>query len=98
MSVAVDWPMRSRVAWTSTWFLHPIVLGVVAIVALIARRPTLLTRPEFADEDGQVFYLGALLHGASSVFDPYAGYLHVAARLLALPQVLVPIEDAPLVA
>src|SRR5262245_15787625 len=73
------------------------VVGLLSFAILLARWPSVLIRPEFTYEDGQVFYLGALLHGLASVVEPYAGYLPLVSRLIALPTALVPTEGAPLV-
>lgn len=68
------------------------------MVVLAVREPYAIKAAEFANEDGQIFYLGALLHGPASIVEPYAGYLHVIARLLALPMTAVHVVLAPLTA
>ncbi len=54
------------------------VLGV-----LFARRPEAFLSPQFFAEDGAVFYAGARCAPWGSIVRPYAGYLHLASRLVA---------------
>jgi hypothetical protein len=58
------------------------VLGACAAV-LYARKPDLFQRPQFWAEDGRIFFLQAYAEGAHSILIPYAGYLHLAPRLVA---------------
>jgi len=50
---------------------------------LFLRRPESFLHPQFFAEDGPVFYVGAARDPWGSILVPYAGYLHVAARLVA---------------
>ena len=56
--------------------------GAVLLV-LFLRRPESFLHPQFFAEDGAVFYMGADRDPWGSVMSPYAGYLHLAARLVA---------------
>lgn len=77
---------------------HGVVISV-AFALLLGRRPSMLTRAEFFNEDGQIFFLGTYFGSpVESVLRPYQGYLHVVPRLLALIERMVPIALAPLVA
>lgn len=70
---------------------------LVAVTVLALRRPTTLTRAEFFNEDGQVFYLGTYFGDLAEVlFRPYQGYLHLVPRVVSLGERVVPIELAPL--
>lgn len=52
-------------------------------VLLVLRRPDAFLHPQFWAEDG-MFYVDALVRKGSSLFLPYAGYLHLVPRLTAL--------------
>ena len=73
-----------------------IATSALALVALIARRPETVTRPEFYAEDGRVFYLGTWFGSPLDVLArPYNGYLHLVPRAVGLFERLVPIQWAP---
>ena len=68
----------------------------ISLVALIARRPETVTRPEFYAEDGRVFYLGTWFGSPLDVLvRPYNGYLHLVPRAVGLLERAVPIQWAP---
>ena len=70
---------------------------VLALAALIARRPEIITRAEFYAEDGRVFFLGTWFGSPLDVLlRPYNGYLHLVPRTVGLLERLVPIQSAPL--
>jgi hypothetical protein len=73
-------------------------VGLAAFGILFLRRPDVLTNAQFYAEDGPIFYLGALLDGASSLVRSYAGYLHLVPRLVALLEAAAPVAWAPTVA
>ncbi|WP_120617533.1 hypothetical protein [Corallococcus sp. CA049B] len=61
-----------------------------AVLAL--RSHARLVQAHLWAEDGAVFLTDALAHGLGATFIPYAGYLHIVPRLLALGLSLLPIE------
>jgi hypothetical protein len=71
------------------------VAFAVSLVVLMLRYPTALFAAEPIWEDGQIFYLGAF-DGFASVALPYQGYLHVAARMVAIAAAAIPPGLAPL--
>jgi hypothetical protein len=56
---------------------------LIAILILIVRKSDSLTNPQLWAEDGVVFFAQQYENGAASIFTPYAGYLHIAPRLIA---------------
>ncbi|WP_147451421.1 hypothetical protein [Corallococcus llansteffanensis] len=71
----------------------PYVTAVLAcLVVLALRSHERLMQPHLWAEDGTLFLADALEHGPGATFMPYAGYLHVAPRLLAWGLSLLPIE------
>jgi hypothetical protein len=56
----------------------------LAGILLFLRYPDWFHRPRLWAEDGPVFFLAARRDGPVSVFEPYAGYLHLIPRLVAL--------------
>ncbi len=83
-----------RLPAPARWSL--VIAGAVGIQLL--RRPETLLRPEFFNEDGQVFYIGTYFGTPlQTILRPYAGYLNLVPRLVALLSRLVPVADAPLV-
>ena len=93
------WGIRwSPGGWFDRWG-YLAVFVVVGTALYVARRPQALTSAEFRLEDGQTFFIGAFFGSPiESVLRPYAGYLHVLPRLVALLERAVPIAMAPLVA
>lgn len=74
-----------------------ILLGLFYFAALVSRRPSVLLRPQFWAEDGQLFYQQAHELGFFHPFlIPYAGYLHTLPRLTAGLSLLLPLSVAPL--
>ena len=70
-------------------------LWLACIVVLVLRRPDLVAHPEFLAEDGVIFFREQLLLGITSLWQPYAGYHHLLARLVpfagaGLPAVAIP--------
>jgi len=66
-----------------------------ALLILVLRYPTALFAAEPMWEDGPIFYLGAF-DGLGSLGRPYQGYLHLAARLVAIAATTLPPALAPL--
>jgi hypothetical protein len=73
-----------------------LTLAAVALI-LVVRKTDAVLHPQLWAEDGVVFFRQALLQGVSSIFVPYAGYLHLTQRLVALPASLLPCQIVPLV-
>ncbi|UIN29869.1 hypothetical protein [Microbacterium binotii] len=73
-----------------------LIVGLIVAGTLIslARTPMHVWNVLWA-EDGPVFVGGALSHGAASVFEGYAGYMHLVARAGAGIAVLFPLEVVP---
>lgn len=70
--------------------------AAAVLLILFLRRPESFIHPQLFAEDGGVFYLDASRDPWGSVAVPYAGYLHLAGRLVAaicspLDPVLVPV-------
>jgi len=79
--------------------LYVPAFALAALAVVIARRPETVFRPQFFNEDGQVFYIATFFDDPWSVTTrPYAGYLHLAPRLGAWATRLVSVPDAPLLA
>jgi hypothetical protein len=60
-----------------------IVLAIATLILLI-RKPECFLNPQFWAEDGPIFFLQQYEQGARAVFQPYAGYLLLVPRLVAL--------------
>ena len=79
------------------WARHLAIFATSFAVVLL-RRPETLTRAEFWNEDGQVFYVGSFFGSAfEQLMRSYAGYLHAVPRLVAWLERLVDVSMAPLV-
>jgi hypothetical protein len=57
---------------------------VIAILILIIRKPDSLSNPQLWAEDGTIFFAQQYEYGAASILIPYAGYLHIVPRLIAI--------------
>src|SRR5262249_41872673 len=97
--VAADRPRsvmaRARVSVGSATGSYALVAFGISLAILILRYPTSLLAAEPLWEDGPVFYLGGF-DGLASLARPYQGYLHVAARLVAIVAASIPPALAPL--
>jgi hypothetical protein len=69
---AAAYPLKPALATTAA-----------ALLILFMRRPECFRQPQFFAEDGPVFFMGAHRDPLGSILAPYAGYLHVAGRLVA---------------
>lgn len=61
-----------------------IVGCLCGLMLLWFRKPQVFNHPQMWAEDAAVFFRGAYLYGAESLFERYAGYLHTIPRLVAL--------------
>ncbi len=78
------------------WKLQLIVFLFAALL-VVARRPDVITHPQFFAEDGTIFYADAYKLGwLHSLFLPHAGYLDVFIRIVAALAVQIPFRYAPL--
>jgi hypothetical protein len=82
-------------ATQSQWFV-PCLTFLFGYVVLFLRRPETLLAPGFVFEDGRDWYLDAWTVGPGAVLRPYAGYLDLVPRLVAVVERSVPVPDAPL--
>lgn len=65
---------------------------------MLIRKTDALTYPQFWAEDATVFFIEQYNQGPSALFNPYAGYLHLVPRLVALfSDALFPYYAAPYV-
>lgn len=74
-----------------------ITLGLLCFAALVSRSPSVVFRPQFWAEDGQLFYQQAHALGfLHTLIIPYGGYLLTLPRLTAGLSLLLPLSLAPL--
>jgi hypothetical protein len=76
----------------------PRYLAVAALLALIivARRPDIVTNPQFWAEDGYIFFSENLILGfPTALAKMYRNFPYLAHRLIAFAGGLVPLADAP---
>ncbi len=86
-------PVASLEGWKSC-----LLTVVVAAVVLFIRKTDSFLNPQFWAEDGTIFFLQQYENGASVIFQPYAGYLHLVPRLVALfADTFFPYSEAPLI-
>jgi hypothetical protein len=71
------------------------LLWLACAVVLFARRPDLVTTPQFYAEDGVIFFRDATITGVASLFAPYAGYHQLGARAIALLALPLPAAVQP---
>lgn len=57
---------------------------IIAAIILLIRRTDSFLNPQFWAEDGTIFFLQQYKIGPSAIFLPYAGYIHLIPRLIAL--------------
>lgn len=74
---------------------HTVLLLGVAVVMLFFRRPDAFIQPQLFVEDGTVFFRDDHELGLAALTKPYAGYLHLLPRLIALAAGVFPIEWRP---
>ena len=94
------WTTLIETRWQALpWAIRWSTFIIVSVLILFARSPGILLNAEFANEDGQTFFLGTYFGSPLEVvFRPYAGYLHLVPRLAAYGERAVPIAWAPFVA
>ncbi|MCC7125634.1 MAG: hypothetical protein IT178_12355 [Acidobacteria bacterium] len=68
---------------------------VLTSIVLLWRRPDALANPQLWAEDGLVFLMQSQQMGVTSLWEPYAGYLHLGARAVAWLMSLAPVVYAP---
>ncbi|TLD70168.1 hypothetical protein FEM03_13325 [Phragmitibacter flavus] len=73
-----------------TWIIYPI-----AVLCVIFRAPDRLFNPQLWAEDGPIFLRESVHEGGGSLFDTYAGYLHLLLRVVALFGRWLPLEWIP---
>ena len=61
----------------------PLMAGVICVFVLYLRARSSFLSPQFWAEDGLVFWSQQATLGWKSIFTPYAGYYHLAPRLVA---------------
>src|SRR5574339_17985 len=64
---------------------------------LVLKRPDALLLPQFFAEDGRIFFHDQLVFGAAAMWMPYAGYLLLAARAVAVFAAWGSVGAAPLI-
>lgn len=75
-----------------------LTLAALIFALLVLRRPDALTNPQFWAEDGTTFFYSQSVSGSwEALFTTYAGYLHLAPRLIAALASLFPVVFAPLI-
>src|SRR5258705_11370432 len=74
---------------------YALLAFAVSLVILVLRYPSSLFAAEPLWEDGPVFYLGSF-DGLATLARPWQGYLHVAARMVALVAAAIPPALGPL--
>jgi hypothetical protein len=98
-TVLHGWSMRSR--WRKIWATTPVRVASVAVIAaalLISRTVAAFTTPQLVIEDAGVFWLGQYTRGfRASLFQPFAGYLHVIPRIISGVADWFPYAWAPVV-
>jgi hypothetical protein len=71
---------------------------LVAVAILFVRKTDSFIHPQFWAEDGAVFFQDQVNQGASAIFKPYAGYLNLVPRLIAVvADAFFPYSAAPAV-
>lgn len=68
---------------------------VASLLVFISRKPDQWLAPQFWAEDGTEFFFDAEVLGWLSCLKPYAGYLHLAPRLIACSAAQAPWEQLP---
>src|SRR5829696_5831256 len=74
---------------------YTVVAFAASFLILALRYPTALFAAEPLWEDGPIFLLGGF-EGVTSLARPYQGYLHLAARMVAIVAAAIPPGLAPL--
>lgn len=74
---------------------HVLATAVATVVIAAFRRPDALLNPQFFVEDGTIFFADDHHLGIHALYKPYAGYIHLAPRLVALLASQWPLEIRP---
>lgn len=79
-------PLRGYKTYRTNNFINykNIAFIVIIILILIVRKSDSLSNPQLWAEDGGVFFTQQYEYGAASTFIPFAGYLHIVPRLIAI--------------
>ena len=98
MATALQTHITSRrLAFFSEQNARVLLSFLTLIVVTFIRRPDLLRWPTLLVEDATIFYNQQVVQGASAIFLPYNGYLHIVPRLIALLGTIVPTSWAAIV-
>ena len=79
----------------NSYYLPRTVFVFLFGLAIYLKVPDQFKNPQFWAEDGTIFFMEAQAHGIKSIILPYAGYLHLTPRLVALFADFFPIIFAP---
>ena len=74
-----------------------LVVMATTFAVLVLKRPDALLLPQFFAEDGRIFFHDQLVFGAAAMWMPYAGYLLLAARAVAVFASWGSVGAAPLI-
>jgi len=92
------WSVASRRGrrWPSDRIVLPAAL-LVAVAAVVLRRPQAVLHPAFWAEDGHVWFAAAYQQGPwRPLLEPHTGYLQTFPRLVADVGLLLPVRSVPL--
>jgi len=81
---------QSSILWT-------IAVFIIAFILAVTHRPDAITNPQPWAEDGTIFIADAYNIGLRCVFHPYAGYLVVFQRIVALIATNISLAQTPLI-
>jgi hypothetical protein len=88
-------PVPAKTPWWSSGWLIGLIVFALAWLGFVSRRPDQWGSPQFWAEDGSVFFRDAIAVGWRSLWQPYAGYLHVVPRIVACLTKSLPWEILP---
>jgi len=83
----------SALWWQTGWPRLAIAGAAVLIIGL--RKHDSLIHPQFYGEDGSLFFVEAAAHPWKAILEPYAGYLHLLPRLIAILGSALPVLWVP---
>lgn len=89
---------ETTVTASSKTIVRSVIVFVVGLLVLFARKPDSLLNPQFWAEDGRNWYADAYNLGSiAALFTTEAGYYQTISRLVAAASLWFPLEYAPLV-
>lgn len=94
---APRWERLSALERAYLALANPVIFWAVGFLVLILRRPGVLTDAQFIYEDGREWYVDAKVDPLGTMLRPYAGYLLLLPRSIALLEVAAPASFAPLI-